>query len=349
MTLAATAPAGAAVPAGAGAPLLEVSGLTVSFGATSVGRRRMTRVLSDVSLTVRSGEILGIIGETGSGKTTLARAVVGLVPIESGRITFDGTELRDLRGRALREFRRSGRLQFTFQDPLRALDPQLTVAAIVAEGLAVAGGLGRRELDERVAEALRRVGLDPALAGRLPGQISGGQRQRVLLARAVATRPRLLLCDEPVSALDASNRNHVLRLLDELRGSSGVTVVVISHDLSSLAGIADRVAVLYRGRIVELGPIRDVLRHPLHPYTALLAASAPSVRREHRIAPERLRPDPSRSARTNVAGCIFAGRCRFADDACADEPVLATPGADRQVACHHAATWRERLSLADPR
>jgi ABC-type glutathione transport system ATPase component len=262
-------------------PLLEISGLSVAYGG-----RRGTRVLAGVDLVVRPGEIVGVIGETGSGKTTLARAVVALAPVRSGRIAFEGAEIGGLRGRRLRAFRRSGRLQFAFQDPLRALDPDLTVAAIVGEPLAVAGagsgaGVGAAERGERVAEALRSVGLDPAaLSERLPGQLSGGQRQRVLLARALVTRPALLIADEPVSALDAANRNHVLRLLAELRDASGTAVLVISHDLHSLAGIADRVAVLNQGRIVEQGPVRDVLNDPRHPYTARLVAAAPRLRRQ---------------------------------------------------------------------
>jgi ABC-type glutathione transport system ATPase component len=237
-------------------------------------------VLSDVDLTVRRGEILGIIGETGSGKTTLARAIVGLVPARSGRICFEGAELSALRGRRLRDFRRGGRLQFAFQDPLRALDPELAVAAIVGEPLTIAGTVDRAERAARVAEALRAVGLDAALTERLPGQLSGGQRQRVLLARALVTRPALLIADEPVSALDAANRNHVLRLLADLRDASGTTVAVISHDLHSLAGIADRVAVLHQGRIAEHGPVREVLDRPQHPYTIRLVAAAPRLRRE---------------------------------------------------------------------
>jgi ABC-type glutathione transport system ATPase component len=255
--------------------LLEISGLTVSYGG-----RHGARVLSDVDLTVRRGEILGIIGETGSGKTTLARAIVGLVPARSGRICFEGAELSALRGRRLRDFRRGGRLQFAFQDPLRALDPELAVAAIVGEPLTIAGTVDRAERAARVAEALRAVGLDAALTERLPGQLSGGQRQRVLLARALVTRPALLIADEPVSALDAANRNHVLRLLADLRDASGTTVAVISHDLHSLAGIADRVAVLHQGRIAEHGPVREVLDRPQHPYTIRLVAAAPRLRRE---------------------------------------------------------------------
>jgi ABC-type glutathione transport system ATPase component len=255
--------------------LLEIEGLSVSYGG-----RHGAAVLSDVDLTVRRGEILGLIGETGSGKTTLARAIVGLAPVRSGRIAFDGTEISALHGRRLRDFRRSGRLQFAFQDPLRALDPELSVSAIVAEPLTIAGAVDRAERAARVAEALRAVGLDEALSERIPGQLSGGQRQRVLLARALVTRPELLIADEPVSALDAANRNHVLHLLADLRDASGTTVAVISHDLHSLAGIADRVAVLHQGRIAEQGPVRDVLESPQHPYTIRLVAAAPRLRRE---------------------------------------------------------------------
>ncbi len=306
---------------------LDVRGLTVAY--------RQQRVLDRVDLTVRSGEILGLVGETGSGKTTLARAVVGLAPVTAGRIVVDGTDVTGLRGRALREFRRSGRLRFTFQDPLRALDPRSRVGDIVAEALAVNG---IRDRAGAVDRALRRVGLDPALATRTPGQISGGQRQRVLLARAIVTEPRLLICDEPVSALDASNRNHILRLFDDLRTELGLTIVVISHDLSSLAGIADRIAVLYRGRLVEQGPTRDVLTAPGHPYTALLTASAPSVRREHRISLSALRPDPDGPPWTDTGGCAFAPRCRFATAVCATVPELSTVDGERRVACHHELT-----------
>jgi oligopeptide/dipeptide ABC transporter ATP-binding protein len=303
---------------------LDISRLTVAY--------RHQRVLDRVDLTMPAGEILGLVGETGSGKTTLARAVVGLAPVSAGRIVVDGTDVTGLRGRALREFRRSGRLRFTFQDPLRALDPQSRVGDIVGEALAVNG---IRDRAAAVDRALHRVGLDPTFASRTPGQISGGQRQRVLLARAIVTEPRVLICDEPVSALDASNRNHILRLLDDLRTGLGLTVVVISHDLSSLAGIADRIAVLYRGRLVEQGPTRDVLSDPRHPYTALLTASAPSVRREHRIPLSELRPDPDRPQWTAADGCAFAARCRFATTACTTVPELSTVDDERSVACHH--------------
>jgi ABC-type glutathione transport system ATPase component len=250
--------------------LLTVSDLTVAYGDEPV--------LRDVSLELEPGEILGLIGETGSGKTTLARTIVGLVPARGGRVEFNGVELSGLRGRALRDFRRRGELQYVFQDPLRALDPDLSVAEAIAEPLDAAGVGTREERAERAAAALEAVGLDAALGERVPGRISGGQRQRVLLARALVTEPRLLICDEPVSALDAANRGHVLRLLLDLREQTGVAVLVISHDLQSLAGFADRVAVLYQGRVVEHGPTRQVLDSPQHSYTQRLLAAAPRLR-----------------------------------------------------------------------
>ncbi|MER8001442.1 ABC transporter ATP-binding protein [Streptomyces sp. NPDC095613] len=334
----ATAPDEPPPPADGPDTLLRISALSVSYGrrATSSSRAGATRVLSGVDLTVRPGEIIGIIGETGSGKTTLARAAVGLVPPDSGGVAFEGRDLTGLRGGELREFRRSGRVQFMFQDPLRSQDPDLTVRQVVAEPLAAVGVPTRRERAVRVDEALALAGLEADVLGsRTPGQLSGGQRQRVSLARAIVTRPRLLFTDEPVSALDASNRNLVLGLLDRLRREMDLAVVVISHDLSSLAGIADRVAVLYRGRLVEQGPIGEVLTRPRHPYTALLTASAPSVRREDRPLPAQLRPAADREPWPDDDGCVFAPRCRFAGPECHDEP---TP---RAVAEHDAPARKD--------
>jgi oligopeptide/dipeptide ABC transporter ATP-binding protein len=317
--------------------LLTVDGLSVSYGSH--------RVLNDVALRAGRGEIVGVIGETGSGKTTLARAIAGLVGAESGRIRLDGVELSRLKGRARREHRRSGAVHYVFQDPLRSLDPDLRVGEIVREPLAIAGRLSRAEQQDRVIGALHRVGLPAELIDRVPGDISGGQRQRVSIARAIVGRPQLLICDEPVSALDASNRNHVLRLLDELRRGDRATapaILLISHDLSSLAGIADRVVVLYRGRVVEEGPIAQVFNDPWHPYTALLIASAPSVRREHRLLPAQLRTVGAGS-QWPAQACVFADRCRFADSTCGSQPAL-LQGGDRAVACHHLDTWRESIS-----
>jgi oligopeptide/dipeptide ABC transporter ATP-binding protein len=329
------------------APLLKVSDLSVSYAKPKQGTHLGTgAALHGATLEVHRGEIVGIVGETGSGKTTLARATVGLVSPAAGTIEFDGQDLGTLRGRARREFRRQGQVQLVFQDPLRSLDPDLTVNRLVAEPLDTAGGLTTREKAARVDEALREVGLDPdQIRRRRPRQLSGGQRQRVSLARAIVTKPALLFCDEPVSALDVSNRNLVLNLLDRLRRDLDLAVVVIAHDLSSLAGIADRVAVFYRSRLVEQGPTRDVLENPAHPYTALLTASAPSVARHHELRPADVRrdaePAEERIGWTAEGGCVFAARCAFAHDACRDQPELRTLDHQpaREAACYVAGQW----------
>lgn len=327
-------------------PLLRVTDLSVSYAPPKRGTSLGTgAALTEASLEVRPGEIVGIVGETGSGKTTLARATVGLVRPAAGRIEFAGRDMGALRGRELRDFRRTGQVQLVFQDPLRSLDPDLTVADLVREPLDVAGTLPRKERQERVVESLRLVGLDPdAVLQRRPRQLSGGQRQRVSLARAISTRPQLLFCDEPVSALDVSNRNLVLSLLDRLRTELGLAVVIIAHDLSSLAGIADRVAVFYRSRVVEQGPIQDVLERPAHPYTGLLTASAPSVAHEDRLRPEQLRPPADAPAWPAHGVCVFAARCRFAHDACAEQPRPVPLAGEREAACHVAGQWREQLT-----
>ncbi len=266
------------------APLLAVESLDVVLGRGW----RANQVLRGVNLAIGPGEIVGLVGETGSGKTTLARTVAGLVNPAGGQVVFEGTAISALRRGARRAERRRGHLQLVFQDPLRSLDPEMTVGDIVAEGVRLQGETDRAEIRRRVVGALGQVGLDDSVLARTPGQISGGQRQRVSIARALATEPRLLICDEPVSALDASNRNYILRLLEQLRTALGLSIVIISHDLSSLAGIADRVVVLYRGRIVEDGPVDQVFAAPEHPYTALLMASAPSVRHDRELSPRQL-------------------------------------------------------------
>jgi ABC-type glutathione transport system ATPase component len=347
-------------------PLLDVADIDVVLGRGW----QASHVLSSVNLKVWPGEIIGLVGETGSGKTTLARTVVGLARPRGGRVVFDGTEISRLRGAARRRERRTGRIQLVFQDPLRSLDPDLTVGDIVGEGLKIRGGLSAGEIEARVEDALAKVGLSPALRHRQPGQISGGQRQRVSIARALAADPKLLLCDEPVSALDASNRNYILRLLAELRDSLGLPVVIISHDLSSLAGIADRVVVLYRGRIVEDGPVERVFTRPRHPYTALLMASAPrvgeprvgeprvdkprvdkqGVRHDRELSVHQLRRTTADPEPPSAAGaCVFAARCPFATDACAVQPPLEpVPGAEAgppaghwSAACRRQGEWPE--------
>ncbi|MET7981954.1 MULTISPECIES: ABC transporter ATP-binding protein [unclassified Streptomyces] len=252
-------------------PVLEIRDLEVRYGP----RRRPRRALHGVSLSVAPGETVGIIGETGSGKSTLARAVLGLVRASAGSVVVDGEDVSAHGRRQWRALRRRGLVQYVFQDPLLSLDPDLTVEASLSEPLLVRG-VSRAEAARRVRAFLARVRLSEDLLGRLPGELSGGQRQRVAVARALVTEPRLVILDEPVSALDSANRVQILRILEELR-DDGVALVFISHDLGSVAGIADRIAVLYRGELVETGAARDVIGRPRHDYTRLLVRSAPTL------------------------------------------------------------------------
>ncbi|MGY0489836.1 ABC transporter ATP-binding protein [Streptomyces sp. WG-D5] len=254
-----------------GSPVLEIAGLDVHYGP----RRRRRKALHGVSLSVAPGETLGLIGETGSGKTTLARAVLGLVPTTSGTITLGGADVTAYGRRQWRALRRRGVVQYVFQDPLRSLDPDLTVEESLSEPLRV-GAVARAEADRRVRAYLERVRLSEELLHRLPGELSGGQRQRVAVARALVTRPRLVILDEPVSALDSANRVQILEILKELR-ADGTALVFISHDLGSVAGVADRTAVLHRGELVEVGATHTVVNEPRHPYTRLLLGSAPTL------------------------------------------------------------------------
>lgn len=256
--------------------VLDVVGLHVHYRRRSGQPGGRPAALRGVNLSVAPGETVGIIGETGSGKSTLARAVLGLVRPSGGRILVDGDDVTGYSARQWRSLRRRGLVQYVFQDPLRSLDPDRTIEESLAEPLLIQGR-PRREAAERARAYLARVHLDESLLSRLPSQISGGQRQRVAVARALITEPALVFLDEPVSALDPANRVQTLEFLKELR-DSGAALVFISHDLGSVAGVADRVAVLYQGEIVEVGSARSVVTAPRHAYTQLLVSSAPTLR-----------------------------------------------------------------------
>ncbi|WP_194421908.1 ABC transporter ATP-binding protein [Microbacterium abyssi] len=236
------------------------------------------RVLDGISLTIRPGEVVGVVGESGSGKTTLARTVLGAVAPAAGQVHVAGRDVNRLRGRALRRWRRSGAVQYVFQDPLRSLDPGIPVADSIVEGLKIAR-IPAAEVARRRAAALEAVGLDEDLVTRLPSGLSGGQRQRAAIARALVVEPRLLVLDEPVSALDAASRDHVVQALIALRDRRGsdLAMLVISHDIGSLAAMSDRLVVLDHGQIVEDGPTRGVIAQPQHPYTQRLIASVPVI------------------------------------------------------------------------
>jgi len=253
--------------------LLDIDAIDVHFGK----RRNKRQILFGVSLQVRAGEIVGLIGESGSGKSTVARAILGLAPVAAGRITVAGHEVTKFRGQQWRGFRRRGVAQYVFQDPLRSLDADALIGDSIAEPLRIAHAGSRAEIEQRVREYAAKVRLDEALLTRFPGEISGGQRQRAAVARSLVTEPRLLILDEPVSALDAANRVQVLGGFAELR-DEGIAQLYISHDLGSVAGICDRTAVLYQGRIVEYRPTAEIVNDPQHPYTRLLVGSAPTLR-----------------------------------------------------------------------
>lgn len=253
-------------------PLLDVDAVAVHYGR----QRNKRQVLSGVSLQVRAGEIVGLIGESGSGKSTVARAIIGLAPVAAGRITVAGNEVTRFRGKQWRSFRRRGIAQYVFQDPLRSLDADVLIGDSIAEPLRITRTGSRTEIEQRVKEYAAKVSLDEELLSRFPAEISGGQRQRAAVARALVTEPKLLILDEPVSALDAANRVLVLSGFAGLR-SEGIAMLYISHDIGSVAGICDRTAVLYQGQIVEHGPTTEIVSNPRHPYTRLLVGSAPTL------------------------------------------------------------------------
>ena len=257
--------------------LLEVRELRIQFpfGHRWFGKWEWVRAVDGVDLQVRRGEIFGLVGESGSGKTTLGRAVLRLVEATAGSIHFDGVDVRALQGRELRRMRR--RFQIVFQDPFRSLSPRMQIQSLIAEPLRLHHIVPEEEVDARVLELLALVGLEPYFRYRYPHEMSGGQRQRVAIARAMAMQPDFLVADEPVSALDVSVQAQILNVLLELQRRTGIAILFITHDLAVVERIADRVAVMYQGKIVEQGDTERVLDHAEHPYTRRLLAAARGV------------------------------------------------------------------------
>ena len=314
----------------AGAPLLKVENLVVEY---AVGGRTIHAV-SGVSLEVARGETLGLVGESGCGKSTLGRAVLQLRRAQSGRVLFDGEDLTAMHGDTLRKMRQ--RVQLIFQDPIASLNPRRSIGDIVAEPLVIIGIKDRGERARRVRDVLLAVGLDADLVmGRLPHEFSGGQCQRICIARALILEPELVICDEPVSALDVSIRAQILNLLEDMKRRYGLTLLFIAHDLAVVKAVSDRIAVMYLGRLCEVGPTEQLFARPAHPYTALLLEAIPV-------------PDPTVRPAVNLAvgeppspldppsGCRFRTRCPRADQTCADiVPELREIATGQFAACHH--------------
>ncbi len=323
--------------------LLEAVDLVKHFGTgkSLFGSGKVVRAVDGVSLAVREGETFAIVGESGCGKSTLARLLMRLIEPTSGEVIFDGKAA----GSDLRALRRD--MQFIFQDPFSSLNPRMTVGKLVAEPLEIhAPELSRAERQDKVATLLRQVGLRPEHGTRYPHEFSGGQRQRIGIARALASGPKLLIGDEPVSALDVSVQAQVINLLADLRRDMGLTLVIIAHDLGVIRHMSDRVAVMYLGRIVEIGTAEGIFARPRHPYTQALLASIPSAAtRSGSRGPTVLGEMPSPSA--PPPGCRFHTRCPHARPDCAIRvPKLAeADGPDHTVACHY---WREIAPATPP-
>jgi peptide/nickel transport system ATP-binding protein len=333
-------PAPATLPAANGEPVISVTDLVKHYPITSgrLMRRRVgeAHAVCGVSLELRERETLGLVGESGCGKSTAARSILQLLPATAGSVRFEGQELTTRTRRQLRPLRQH--VQVVFQDPFASLDPRMPVGEIVAEPLHVHQRWDHRTGPDRVAELFRLVGLNPEHRNRYPHEFSGGQRQRVGIARALALEPKVLVLDEPVSALDVSIQAGVVNLLEDLQDRLGLSYLFIAHDLSVVRHISDRVAVMYLGKIVETGTRSQVYDAPSHPYTQALLSAVPVPnpvveRRRHRI----LLTGDVPSAASPPSGCRFRTRCWKAQDICAtEEPALTDRGQGHPVACHFA-------------
>ncbi len=315
--------------------LLEVKNLKVDYPLRGAfwSKKRFLHAVDDVSFTVDRGETIGLVGESGCGKSSIAKALVRLEKATGGSISLNGADIANLRGKALRKARKN--FQMVFQDPYGSLNPRLTIQSTLDEVLLLHTNLNKDERLEKMQQLMHAVGLDPAQLNRYPHEFSGGQRQRIGIARALATEPELLIADEPVSALDVSVQASIINLLKDLQESTGIALLFIAHDLAVVEHISDRILVMYLGRIVESAPASELCSKPLHPYTQALLSAVPTLEK-HSVERIKLSGDVP-SPLNPPGGCAFHERCPFATERCHNErPELRqiTPG--RFTACFHA-------------
>jgi oligopeptide/dipeptide ABC transporter ATP-binding protein len=319
-------------------PLIEARDLKKSFGGrrSAFGRkpRTLLRAVDGVSLALGRGETMGLVGESGCGKSTLGRLMMRLIEPTEGSLYFDGQDITHFNRAAMRPLR--SKFQMVFQDPMGSLDPRMRIGESIAEPLTIANRGTRRSRLEKAADMLEMVGLSADLASRFPHEFSGGQRQRICIARALIVEPDFIVADEPVSALDVSVRAQIINLLQDIQERFGLTYLFVSHDLSVVRHIADTVAVMYLGKIVEKGPAKVILKRPAHPYTRALLAATPAIRPgvvRQRANLEGDLPSPLRPP----SGCRFHTRCPIAVPMCSKvEPILRNLGDDQEAACHLA-------------
>jgi oligopeptide/dipeptide ABC transporter ATP-binding protein len=314
-------------------------------------QRDFVHAVEGVNLEVRRGQTLGLVGETGCGKSTLARCIMRLYDITSGRVTFDGRDISSLSRRSMRPIRRD--MQMIFQDPYGSLNPRRRVGSIIGDPFAIHGVASGSERKRRVQEIMERVGLNPEHYNRFPAEFSGGQRQRIGVARALAFRPKLVICDEPVSALDVSIQAQIINLLADLQQEFGLTYIFIAHDLSVVRHVSDRVAVMYLGQITEIAPTAQLWDHPRHPYTDALLSAVPVPDPDKTDQRERIIlvgdvPSPV----APPSGCRFHPRCPKAAPTCVEQVPVLEPrlgdGPDHRAACHFPVADGEDISTARP-
>jgi oligopeptide transport system ATP-binding protein len=330
------------------APLMSVRDLRVHFPlpSTLFAEKRVVKAVDGVSFDLYPGETLGIVGESGCGKSTLGRAVLRLIPPSAGQVVWLGKDLKNTGKRDMRALRQE--MQIIFQDPLAALDPRMTVGAIIAEPLdTFEPNLPKPEREARVAETMQRVGLSPALINRYAHEFSGGQCQRIGIARAMILKPKLIVCDEPVSALDVSIQAQIVNLLRRLQREENLALIFISHNLAVVRLISHRVMVLYLGKVAELAERDEIYRNPRHPYTQALLSAVPVPDPDFERSKKRISLTGDLPSPINPpSGCVFRTRCPLAIARCAEEaPGLEAVTGSHTVSCHR---WRESIHLLEP-